>query len=146
MNWRRSLAQDAYLPLRLQGDATTDTPIPAAETVEMLSFRVGGLDYCIDVMFVREIRGWTATAPLPFAPDHLLGVINLRGTILLVIDLSVRLGMPPIDKHARMDGIGLLRQLRGAPATKTIGFILVTGRADKDLIETGRDLEMNNFI
>jgi purine-binding chemotaxis protein CheW len=42
---------------------------------------------------VREIRGWTASTPLPHAPPHVLGMINLRGSILPVIDLGSLLGV-----------------------------------------------------
>ena len=45
-----------------------------------------------------------------------------------------------------MDGLGLLGRLRAAPATKGVGFILVTGRADQDLVDKGRSLGMNNFL
>jgi purine-binding chemotaxis protein CheW len=49
--------------------------------------------YAIDIMQVREIRGWTASTPLPHAPAHVLGMINLRGSILPVIDLGSLLGV-----------------------------------------------------
>lgn len=71
-----------------------------AET-ELLSFRLGGEEYSVDIMSVREIRGWTRATPLPHAPAYVRGVINLRGTVLPVVDLSVRLGMPPISGDAR---------------------------------------------
>jgi purine-binding chemotaxis protein CheW len=52
-------------------------------------------------MSVREIRGWTEPTPLPHAPAHVRGVINLRGTVLPVIDLAHRLGMAPLTGNAR---------------------------------------------
>ena len=69
--------------------------------IELLSFRLGEQEYCVDIMSVREIRGWTRATPLPFAPPYVKGVINLRGTVLPVVDLSVRLGMTPIDAEDR---------------------------------------------
>lgn len=60
---------------------------------ELVSIAVGGQFYAIDIMSVREIRGWTASTPLPHAPEHVLGMINLRGAILPVVDLSARLGL-----------------------------------------------------
>ncbi len=60
---------------------------------ELLSFRVGGQDYCIDIMSVREIRGGTRATPLPHAPHFMRGVINLRGTVLPIMDLSSRLSL-----------------------------------------------------
>lgn len=64
---------------------------------ELLSFRIEEQEYCVDIMSVREIRGWTKATPLPFSPPHVKGVINLRGTVLPVIDLSARLGIGSID-------------------------------------------------
>ncbi|AGT08381.1 chemotaxis protein CheW [Paracoccus aminophilus] len=61
--------------------------------MELLAFRLGEQEYCIDIMSVREIRGWTNATPLPFSPAHVVGVINLRGTILPVLDLAIRLKM-----------------------------------------------------
>ncbi|MFC4667056.1 response regulator [Seohaeicola nanhaiensis] len=45
-----------------------------------------------------------------------------------------------------MDGLHLLQALRNAPATKGIGFILVSGKVDQNIINVGRQLGMNNFI
>lgn len=73
---------------------------PVLET-ELLAFRLSGQDFCIDIMSVREIRGWSAVTPLPFAPSHVKGMINLRGTVLPVMDLSARLGMAPIPGNDR---------------------------------------------
>lgn len=61
--------------------------------VELLSFRVGDAEYSVDIMSVREIRGWTRATSLPHAPDYVHGVINLRGSVLPVIDLGLRLGL-----------------------------------------------------
>ena len=69
--------------------------------VELLSFRLADEEYSVDIMSVREIRGWTRATPLPHAPMHVRGVINLRGTVLPVVDLSVRLGMEPVVGDAR---------------------------------------------
>ena len=56
--------------------------------IERLSFRVSGQEYSVDIMSVREIRGWTRATSLPHSPDYVRGVINLRGTVLPVIDLA----------------------------------------------------------
>lgn len=72
----------------------TSADKPSEETLrELLSFRVGGQDYCLDIMSVREIRGGTRATPLPHAPRFMRGVINLRGTVLPVMDLSSRLDL-----------------------------------------------------
>lgn len=60
---------------------------------EYLSFLVGGQDYCVDIMQVREIRGGTKATTLPHAPTYMRGVINLRGTVLPIMDLASRLDL-----------------------------------------------------
>ena len=68
---------------------------------ELLSFRVGDAEYSVDIMTVREIRGWTRATSLPHAPSYVRGVINLRGAVLPVIDLALRLGLPVEELHDR---------------------------------------------
>src|SRR5215475_15482288 len=60
---------------------------------ELISFRIGAQEFCVDIMAVREIRGWTQATPLPQAPNYVCGVINLRGAVLPIVDLSARLGL-----------------------------------------------------
>lgn len=60
---------------------------------ELLSFRVGEQEYSVDIMSVREIRGWTRPTPLPHSADYVRGVINLRGTVLPIVDLARRLAI-----------------------------------------------------
>lgn len=74
--------------------------IPAGRR-EVVSFRLGDQDFCIDISLVREIRGWTATTLLPHAQDHIAGVINLRGSVVAVVDLSARLGLGPTTPTPR---------------------------------------------
>lgn len=69
---------------------------------KLISFRVGVQEFCIDVMVVREIRGWTPTTPLPHAPAYMRGVVNLRGAVLPIVDLAHHLGLPiaePTPSH-----------------------------------------------
>ena len=68
---------------------------------ELIAFRLGGQEFCVDIMSVRDIRGWTQTTPLPHSPDYVKGVINLRGSVLPVIDLAARLGFAPTEPTAR---------------------------------------------
>lgn len=80
---------------------TDDTRSAGTPEVELLSFRLGEQEYSVDIMSVREIRGWTRATPLPHAPAHIRGVINLRGNVLPVVDLSSRLGMAPVEGDPR---------------------------------------------
>lgn len=62
---------------------------------ELIAFRIGTQEFCVDVMEIREIRGWTPATPLPHVPSYVRGVINLRGAVLPIMDLAERLGHGP---------------------------------------------------
>ena len=74
---------------------------PSGTPVELIAFRVGAQEFCIDIMSVREIRGWTPATPLPHAPPFVKGVINLRGAVLPILDLSERLGLGATQASTR---------------------------------------------
>jgi len=70
---------------------------------ELITFEVGGQVFGLDIMAIREIRAWTPTTRLPRVPHYVAGVVNLRGTVLPVIDLAARLGWQssePSPRHA----------------------------------------------
>lgn len=68
---------------------------------ELISFRIGEQEFCVDIMAVREIRGWTQATPLPQAPSYVRGVINLRGAVLPIVDLAARLGLGTTEPSVR---------------------------------------------
>jgi purine-binding chemotaxis protein CheW len=68
---------------------------------ELITFRVGEQLFCVDIMAVREIRGWTPATPLPQSPAYVCGVINLRGAVLPIIDMAARLGLESVEPSAR---------------------------------------------
>ena len=82
-------------------DAAPDTADPSQDQVELLSFTVAGQDYAVDIMLVREIRNWTTPTPLPKTPAYVRGVINLRGTVLPILDLACRLELESQKGHDR---------------------------------------------
>lgn len=68
---------------------------------ELIAFRIGEQEFCVDIMSVREIRGWTPATPLPRTPGYLKGVINLRGAVLPIVDLGARFGLRTAEPTAR---------------------------------------------
>jgi purine-binding chemotaxis protein CheW len=88
---------------------TQTTDIETAESAgtdsskyrEIVSFRLSEQDFCIDIMNIREIRGWTPPTPLPHSPDYVRGLINLRGSVLPIVDLSRRLGLSTREATSR---------------------------------------------
>ena len=88
-------------------EISLSAPMPTAEGAksagvrELISFRVGDQDYCVDIMAVREIRGWSPATQLPQQPPYMRGVINLRGAVLPIMDLAGRLGLPMAEPTVR---------------------------------------------
>jgi purine-binding chemotaxis protein CheW len=78
---------------------------PRVPTRRLLAFEVGGTAFACDMDSFREIVPTQRTTRLPGAPDTVCGLINLRGTIVTVIDGGVKLGKPPC---ARTNGLTLL--------------------------------------
>jgi purine-binding chemotaxis protein CheW len=73
----------------------------AAAGREMIVFSIGGQEFCFDLLAVRELRGWSVATPLPRSPDYMRGVINLRGTVLPILDVAARLGMETSEPTSR---------------------------------------------
>ncbi|WP_434213404.1 chemotaxis protein CheW [[Pseudomonas] boreopolis] len=76
----------------------------ASKGGEFLSFALGEEHYGVDILKVQEIRGYDTVTRVPDAPDYIKGVINLRGTIVPVIDLRLKLKL----KEARYDAFTVM--------------------------------------
>lgn len=68
-----------------------------AEPGRYLSFYLGEEIYAIEILKVREIIGVIAVTPVPEMPKSIIGVINLRGKIVPVMDVRIRFGLPTIE-------------------------------------------------
>ncbi|PDT02051.1 chemotaxis protein CheW [Rhizobium chutanense] len=64
-----------------------------SDTLEIIAFGLHGQEFCVTTTTIREIRGWSPSTPVPHAPSEILGVINLRGSVIPIIDLALKLGM-----------------------------------------------------
>src|SRR5512140_226160 len=73
----------------------------AGRPVELITFRVGGQDFCVQAISVKEIRGWTPATLLPDSPAYVRGAINLRGVVLPIVDLATRLELTETTPTAR---------------------------------------------
>jgi purine-binding chemotaxis protein CheW len=65
---------------------------------QFLTFTLDGEAYGVDILAVQEIKGGAAVTPVPNTPRHVRGVMNLRGAIVPVVDLRLRLGMAPAEE------------------------------------------------
>jgi purine-binding chemotaxis protein CheW len=68
---------------------------------ELITFRAGEQDFCVEAINVKEIRGWAPATLLPDSPAYVRGVTNLRGAILPIVDLAARLDLAETEPTAR---------------------------------------------
>lgn len=78
-------------------DVQTDYGVNTDAENQYLTFILSDEEYGVDILRVQEIRGWESVTSVPNAPDYLKGVINIRGTIVPIVDLRMRFGMEQLD-------------------------------------------------
>lgn len=88
------------------------------ELLQLVSFKISNEEFGVDILCVQEINRMLQITKMPNTPEFIEGVINLRGRVIPVLDLRIKLGMPrkEHDKNTRI----IVVELKG----KTIGFIV----------------------
>ena len=81
--------------------ALPNTTNDTNEPLELIAFRVGDQEFCMRTTSIREIRGWSPVTPIPQAPYDVLGVINLRGSVIPIYDLAARFGLGQTPENPR---------------------------------------------
>jgi purine-binding chemotaxis protein CheW len=93
-------------------------------------FQVGGTDYVVPAGDVTQMESFTGATPVPGAPAHVAGLVQLRGEVLPVLDVRARFGLPPAERAA--DARVIVVALRGRRVA------LLVDRA-REVIELGPD-------
>jgi|SRR6185369_8225697 purine-binding chemotaxis protein CheW len=96
---------------------------------QLITFQIGEQYLGVDIMAIREIRAWSPTTLLPKVPQHVRGVVNLRGTVLPVIDLSSRLGwglIEPTQRHVIIV-VRIADQLQGLIVDAVNDIVTING-------------------
>lgn len=109
-----SIESDAVAPDDLDDDEVLKS--------EWLSFKLAGLDYAVDILRVQEIRVWQMSTRIPYSPTYVKGLINLRGAIVPIVDLRLRLGLEPKDYDA--ETVVLIMDVEFEEGSKIIGIIV----------------------
>lgn len=94
----------------------------AANAEQFLTFMLNGEEYGVDILRVQEIKGWESATEIPNTPPYIRGVINLRGTIVPVIDLRRRFEIEAIDYTSTT--VIIVLRIRTGDSEKTMGFIV----------------------
>ena len=97
--------------------SATSASAKAATAGEFLTFTLGQEEYGVDILKVQEIRGYDAVTRLPDAPEYIKGVINLRGTIVPVIDMRVKFRL-----EAKVDALTVMIVLN--VADRVVGMVV----------------------
>lgn len=103
--------------------ANASGALEAADTQQFLTFELGGEEYGVGILTVQEIRGWSSVTKVPHTPDWLLGVINLRGVVVPIIDLRLKF------KFAKADYTDTTVVIILTVATRVVG-VVVDGVSD----------------
>lgn len=105
--------------IQLENATAHDTP---ASAEQFLTFMLAGEEYGVDILRVQEIKGWDNVTEIPNTPDYIQGVINLRGTIVPIIDLRCRFDLEKVEYNNTTVVIVLKTHSNGNE--KTIGFVV----------------------
>lgn len=73
-------------------DADSAKGVKPNGTQQFLTFTIGAEEYGVDIMTVREVKGWAETTRIPNTPAYMRGVLNLRGVVIPIFDLRMRFG------------------------------------------------------
>jgi len=113
MTEHESMANEAST-MRMAGDESASR--------QYLSFFLGGQEYATDILRVQEIKGWDTVTRVPYSPDYILGVINLRGAIVPVVDPRVRFALEsaPFDSAT----VVIVVRVAGARGERIVGLVV----------------------
>jgi len=89
---------------------------------QFLTFMLAGEEYGVDILRVQEIKGWESATEIPNTPDYIEGVMNLRGTIVPIINLRSRFALERIDYSNTT--VVIVLKIKADDTEKTIGFVV----------------------
>jgi purine-binding chemotaxis protein CheW len=89
---------------------------------QYLTFMLAGEEYGVDILRVQEIKGWDKVTRIPHTPEFVLGVINLRGSVVPILDLRRRFGLPSIDFGPTT--VVIVVRVAGDKKERTVGMVV----------------------
>jgi purine-binding chemotaxis protein CheW len=94
----------------------------SATSEQYLTFMLAGEEYGVDILRVQEIKGWDKVTRIPHTPEFVLGVINLRGTVVPILDLRRRFGLETIAFGPTT--VVIVVKVAGARTERTVGMVV----------------------
>jgi purine-binding chemotaxis protein CheW len=92
------------------------------DSEQFLTFMLAGEEYGVEILSVQGVQGWTKTTPIPNTPDYILGVINLRGAIVPIIDLRTRFGLETIPYGSTT--VVVVVKISSEDSERTVGVVV----------------------
>jgi purine-binding chemotaxis protein CheW len=140
---------DAAVVARHEAARTGAPPAatPTAEGGEFLTFRLGGEEYGIDILRVQEIRSYEQPTRIANAPHFIKGVVNLRGVIVPIIDLRLKLGCESAEYNAFT--VVIVLNVKGRVVGAVVDSVSDVLELTRDHIKPAPELQSNvdgNFI
>lgn len=100
----------------------TGTAETGLSTNQYLTFLLGNEEYGVDILRVQEIKGWERATEIPNTPDYIPGVMNLRGTVIPIVDLRRRFELGAADYTSTT--VVIVLRIEGETGTRTMGFVV----------------------
>ncbi len=104
-----------------QIDSNTSVDV-MTDTDQYLTFILAGEEYGVDILRVQEIKGWDNVTPIPNTPDYIKGVINLRGTIVPIVDLRHKFSLDAIPYGATT--VVIVLKVSSEDGNRTMGIVV----------------------
>jgi purine-binding chemotaxis protein CheW len=89
---------------------------------QYLTFMLAGEEYGIEILKVQEIKGWDSATPIPNTPEYVLGVLNLRGAVVPIIDLRKRFQLESIAYGATT--VVIVVKMQQDDQERTVGLVV----------------------
>lgn len=100
----------------------TEESKKAEKLEQYLTFVVDNEEYGVPILSVRGIQGWEKTTPIPNSPNFVMGIINLRGEVVPIVDLRRRFGLKPVEYSANT--VVIVVRIEQEGTEKTVGLVV----------------------
>lgn len=122
--------------------------VPAVKALEFLAFTLGEEEYGIDIQKVQELRGYDTVTRIANAPEHIKGVVNLRGIIVPIIDMRIKfnLGTPTYDQFTVVIILNIASRVMGMVVDSVSDVITLSPEQVRPAPEMGSVLDTDYLI
>ena len=128
--------------------AAPASPAPPGRTLEFLAFTLGQEEYGVDIQKVQELRGYDTVTRIANAPEHIKGVVNLRGIIVPIVDMRIKfnLGTPSYDQFTVVIILNIASRVMGMVVDSVSDVITLSPEQVRPAPEMGALLDTEYLI